>query len=344
MKKTSTISVLFIGILFFGGCEKMVIPEPEENLNIEDFEVAWQTTADRYPYFELKNVDWDALYIEYYPKAAASKGDEIYTVLINLFSHLKDGHMYLELEGGQQLTPWIPDRRKKDIYSFNATLIGRYFNDPVITGSEEVINYQILPQNIGYLNIQSFSGAYSLSELHKVFMHFSNTIGIIVDIRHNYGGDIHNVDKLVRNFIDQPIPRNPYYYDFEPIEMDSIVPGGPYAYQNAGVLLVNGVSYSASEITTEIFKQKIPHVTVVGDTTGGGSLGYLNAQNNGDFRLPSGKLFHIGNLDVRKYNGEPFENIGIVPDILVPQTKADIDSGHDRQLEFAIDHILSKTK
>jgi C-terminal processing protease CtpA/Prc len=284
------------------------------------------------------------LYIDYYPKAAASRGDEIYTVLIELFSHLKDGHMYLELEGGQQMIPWIPFRRKKDLYSFNAVLIGRYFNDPVITCEEHVINYQILPQNIGYLNIQSFSGAYYLSELPHVFRYFSNTIGIIVDIRHNYGGDIHNVDKLVRNFIETPIPRNPYFYNFQPIEMDSIYPGGPYTYQNPGVLLINGVSYSASEITAEIFKQKIPHITLVGDTTGGGSLGYLNAQNNGHFRLPSGKLFHIGNLDVRKYNGIPFENIGIVPDILVSQSMEDINTGHDQQLEFAIALILKKTK
>jgi hypothetical protein len=342
MKKQSLILTLIICFFLFCGCEKIIIPESGEDLNMEDFEVAWQTTAERYPYFDLKNVDWDALYVEYYPKAAASQGDEIYPVLIDLFSHLKDGHMYLELEGGQQMIPWIPLRRKKDLYAFNAALIGRYFNEPVITCEEQVINYQILPQNIGYLNIRSFSGEYYLSELPQVFRYFSNTIGIIVDIRHNYGGDIHNVDKLVRNFIETPIPRNPYYYNFQPIEMDSIYPGGSYPYKNPGVLLINGVSYSASEITTEIFKQKIPQVTVAGDTTGGGSLGYLNAQNNGDFRLPSGKLFHIGNLDVRKYNNEPFENIGIVPDILVPQSKADIDAGHDRQLEFAIAYLLSK--
>jgi len=126
------------------------------------------------------------------------------------------------------------------------------------------------------------------------------------------------------------------------LDLDSIQPYQNDQYFKPIVLLVNGVSFSASEITAETFKQKIPQATVIGDTTGGGSLGYLNASNNGDFRLPSGKLFHIGNLDVRKYNNEPYENIGIVPDIVIPQTEADILSGHDKQLEFAINFLLNK--
>lgn len=335
--------LVFIPLAFFlGGCEKAIIPENSENFNLEDFEVAWQTTKDHYPYFELKQVDWDILYDEYYPLAASSQGDEIYTVLIDMFAHLEDGHMYLELEGGAQMIPWFPTRRVKDQYAFNPTVIGTYFDKEILLCGEGIMNYQILPSNIGYLSISTFSGKYNFSYLWEIFELFRNTTGLIVDIRHNYGGDIHNVDKLVRNFIASPIRRNPYYYDFEEMEMDSIQPGGKYTYSNAVVLLVNGVSFSASEITTEIFKQKITQATVIGDTTGGGSLGYLNPANNGDFRLPSGKLFHIGNLDVRKYNYVPFENIGIVPDIVIPQTETDILAGKDIQLEYAIQFILSE--
>lgn len=333
---------LLIFILFLTGCEKALIPENDVNLNLEDFEVAWQTTSERYPYFELKGVDWDALYMEYYPRAEAAKGDEIYTVLLELFAHLQDGHMYIENHGGRSMIPWVPTRRIKDMDSFNPTVIGTYFDQEIQVCGEKIMSYQVLPSNIGYLYVSTFSGEYGFGYIWEPFQLFQNTIGLIVDIRHNYGGNINNVDLLVRNFIDKPLPRNPYYYDHEQLDMDSIRPGGKYTYFNKVVLLVNGVSYSASEIATEIFKQQINQATVIGDTTGGGSLGYINESNNGDFRLPSGKLFHIGNLDVRKYNGLPYENIGIVPDIIVPQTEADIHAGRDKQLEYAIQYLLEE--
>ena len=320
----------------------MIIQEPSDDFNLEDFDMAWQVTRDNYPYFELKGVDWDEIYAEYYPKAVSASGDEIYTVLLDMFAHLKDGHMYIETPGGKQLIPWVPTRRLKDIYAFKASLIGTYFEEELLIDEEGNINYQVLPGNIGYLNIRSFAGEYNFKSLYGIFNLFRNTDGLIVDLRHNYGGDIHNVDKLVCNFIEDIIPRNPYYNDFERIEMDSIRPCGNYTYLNPVVLLINGVSYSGSEIAAEIFKEQVPQATLVGDTTGGGSLGYLNKYKNGNFRLPSGKLIHIGNLDVRKYNDQPFENIGILPDILLPQTEADIQSGHDRQLEFAIEYLASR--
>ena len=342
MKSTRLTLALFLLFLLAAGCEKMIISENPEDKNLEDFETAWETASDRYPYFELKNVDWDACYANYYPLAAAARGDEIYTVLLDMFACLEDGHMYIETEGGKQLTPWTPPRRTKDIYAFNATLIGTYFNEEILLDDEGIMNYQVLPQNLGYLNISTFAGKYKFSSISLIFDFFVNTSGLIVDIRHNYGGDIKNVDKLIRNFIDKPIPRNPYYFEYEQLEMDSIQPGGNYTYINPVVVLINGVSFSSSEIASEIFKQQIPQATLIGDTTGGGSLGYLNKYENGDFLLPSGKLMHIGNLDVRKYNNETFENIVILPDILYPQTEADVSAGNDKQLEFAIQFLASK--
>ena len=272
----------------------------------------------------------------------SARGDEIYSVLLEMFAHLKDGHMYLETPGGRQMTAWVPDRRQKDIYSFKASLIGTYFDREILTDGEGVLNYQVLPVNIGYLDVQSFASEFRFSSMNTVFDYLRNTDGLIVDLRHNYGGDIHNVDRLIRNFIAERIPRNPYYFEFEEVPMDSIEPGGNYTYTHPVAVLINGVTFSSGEITSEIFKEQVPQATLIGDTTGGGSLGYLNRYENGDYRLPSGKLLHIGNLDVRKYNYEPFENIGILPDILLPQTEADIEAGHDLQLEFAIDFLLSK--
>jgi C-terminal processing protease CtpA/Prc len=99
------------------------------------------------------------------------------------------------------------------------------------------------------------------------------------------------------------------------------------------VVLINGSTFSAGEFTTEILKQ-LPHVTAVGDTTGGGSVG---GGKESLYYLPSGKSIEIGFIDIRRYDGLPWEWLGIAPDIRVEQTEADALSGRDKQLEHAID-------
>jgi C-terminal processing protease CtpA/Prc len=112
-------------------------------------------------------------------------------------------------------------------------------------------------------------------------------------------------------------------------------PAGPFQYTNPVVVLINGSTFSAGEFTTEILKQ-LPHVTAVGDTTGGGSVGGGDASL---YFLPSGKSIEIGFIDIRRYDGLPWEWLGVPPDIRVVQTEADILAGRDKQLEYAIDML-----
>ena len=84
--------------------------------------------------------------------------------------------------------------------------------------------------------------------------------------------------------------------------------------------------------------KQLPNVTAVGDTTGGGSAGNTSAPGfQPIWHMPSGKWFEIGNLDIRRYDGLPWESLGVPPDIRVVQPLADLRAGHDRQLEYAID-------
>ena len=77
--------------------------------------------------------------------------------------------------------------------------------------------------------------------------------------------------------------------------------------------------------------KQVPTVTVVGDTTGGGSCG------GGDrFALPNASTISFGTYDYRRYDGQPWEWLGIAPDVRVVQTERDVDSGRDLQLEYAL--------
>jgi C-terminal processing protease CtpA/Prc len=132
--------------------------------------------------------------------------------------------------------------------------------------------------------------------------------------------------------LTEPLERNDAYTLGEKWVLPPFQPQGPFAYTNPVVVLINGSTYSAGEFCTEILKQ-LPHVTAVGDTTGGGSTG----GGDGDYLLPSGKSIYVGYIDVRRYDGLPWEWLGIAPDIRIEQTEDDITAGRDKQLEYAIE-------
>ncbi len=103
------------------------------------------------------------------------------------------------------------------------------------------------------------------------------------------------------------------------------------------VVLINGVCYSTGDIFPEVMKQ-ISSVTVIGDTTAGGSSGSTSSAP-AEYELPSDKIIFVGTTDWRGYDGSPLEWIGCLPDILVEQTEEDVKNGSDKQLEFAINFL-----
>ena len=84
--------------------------------------------------------------------------------------------------------------------------------------------------------------------------------------------------------------------------------------------------------------KQISTVTVVGDTTAGGSSGSTSSAP-AEYKLPSGKTIFVGTTDLRRYDGLPWEWVGVSPDIRVEQTEQDIINGIDKQLEFAINML-----
>ncbi|MGQ9887131.1 MAG: S41 family peptidase [Aggregatilineales bacterium] len=63
---------------------------------IANFERLWIALRDNYPYFDIKNVDWDAVGARYRPRAAAASTDQEYHALAaEMLYELRDGHTFL---------------------------------------------------------------------------------------------------------------------------------------------------------------------------------------------------------------------------------------------------------
>jgi hypothetical protein len=333
------LSILVFVLLIFAGCEDLYVSEAESDLNIEDFEAAWERVDAVYPYLEYKHVNWDSIYTVYRPRAEQSRGDEIFTILFDMLGELKDRHIYIKTRGGDAVNTWQPLRWLRDKFSYDPVVVRNYFDDKLIVTGDGRIEYSIMDDNIGYIYLATFDNNYILDYFSEALNYVRDTKSLILDIRHNNGGSYQNLVAAVSRFITAPLEKPAFYVLGELIPLPPFEPRGSFQYVNPVVVLINGVCYSTGDIFPEVMKQ-IPTVTLVGDTTGGGSSGSTSSAP-AEYTLPSGKKIFVGTTDWRRYDGLPYEWIGVPPDILVRQTREDIDNGRDLQLEYAINMLKS---
>ena len=340
MKKLRLIFLLVIGSVIFS-CEDIILKPATSNQNIEDFEAAWNRVNEVYPFLKFKKINWDSIYTVYHPRVEAARGDEFYFVLHDLLAELKDGHVYYHTDGGGEVYPFYPQRHFKDRHAYSPFVVRTYFDKELRVTESRSAEYEILPDNIGYVFLSDFHENYLMNEFPNILEYLKNTKGLIIDIRQKRGGSSQNVDAVVTRFMTDSLEWPNVFCLGELIDISPFQPKGPFTYTNPVVVLINGSTFSAGELTTEILKQ-LPNVTAVGDTTGGG-LGSGSScpseKSISAFKLPSGKLISTPTGYIEGYDGQQIEWLGVPPDIRVEQTEEDILNGRDKQLEFAINML-----
>lgn len=328
---TSFAVYMFLALsMIITGCKNLLVNEPVSNNAQADFEATWNEVNRVYPFFQFKHINWDSVHTFYEPLIEQAKGDEGFTLLSNMLAGLKDSHVYITTHGGEETYPYIPPRTVRDNFTFDPNVTRKYFNKGLSLTGEDKIEFGILPDSIGYIRLTTFTQGDWIDDFDNVLDYMHNTKALIIDVRNNPGGYGSQASFVVGRFISVAIPYIPEYFKNELINNTSVQPRGPFTYTNPVVVLINGVSASASEHFTEMMKQD-PKVIVVGDTTAGAG------GNGGDiFSLPSGRRVQVSTRDFRRYDGIPIEWNGIDPDIVVIQTRADLKNGQDLQLERAI--------
>jgi len=263
-----------------------------------------------------------------------------FDALWRTLDELRDGHTNLSSSfNTSYYRQWWSDYPQ----NFNARLIEEhYFNfNYRQTGS---IIYGILPQNIGYMRIPSFSYGIGQSNLDNILYYLKTCDGLIIDIRDNGGGALTTVETLVARFITQRTLAgyishktgpghddfsDPYPYYYEPAEQGRIMWGKPVA------VLTNRSTFSAANNFVSIMKL-LPAVKIVGATTGGGSGMPFSSE------LPNGWGIRFSAAPVLDPLGHTTE-FGIDP---TEGCAIDLDpqaalTGHDTILDFAI-NLLCK--
>src|SRR3981189_789514 len=83
--------------------------DPERN-----FEALWRTFNQRYPFFKLRNVDWNKQYRAYRPKVTSKTGDdELFNILCQMLDPLNDGHVELEAKVCGKKRYFTPEKKPR---------------------------------------------------------------------------------------------------------------------------------------------------------------------------------------------------------------------------------------
>lgn len=300
-----------------------------------NFDALWTIIDQHYCFFEQKDIDWDAIYLKYKPKAAAAKTQlQLFDVCSQMLAELRDGHV--------NLVSWFDTSYYREWWSdypqdYDERLVEEYylhFNYKTLGA----LRYGILEQNVGYINYSSFSSAVGESNLDWVLSWLSTTNGLIIDVRDNGGGDLTNVEPFVSRFIKEKTlvgyiihKTGTGHSDFsEPYPFYYYPTDGRVGWAKPVVILTNRSTFSAANNFVSIMKN-IDGVKIVGATTGGGSGMPLTSE------LPCGWTVRLSSTSILDARGVSTES-GVEP---TPGYEVHLDAqaaleGHDTMIDRAI--------
>lgn len=330
MKKNNIF--LLVLLLILSSCEKVLF---EENLASTDpqknFEYLWNQCNEKYSYFDLKEIDWEAVKTEY--SANLYDGisqDSLFNVLGGMLTELEDDHTNL-------------------ISNFNVSFFGTsYLGQDNFYGRLVEDNYLnqkfyisgpfahdfLDNEQIGYVRFPAFQGTVDKTNLDFILERYKDTKGLILDLRENGGGAVSDVFDILSRFVEEKtltnysrIKNGPGRNDFSDPEPVYVSPYAGIRYTNKVIMLVDRGTYSAGSFTA-LATKAIPNIILMGDTTGGG----LGLPNGG--QLPNGWTYRFSITQALTLDKSPDYENGVPPDIEVLFDWNDLTT--DEVLERAI--------
>jgi len=179
--------------------------------------------------------------------------------------------------------------------------------------------------SIGYVHLRAM-GYYDIAQWYREFYPVFDRQGLIVDVRHNRGG---NIDSFI---LEKLMRRAWMYWKYRSgVEAWNM----QYAFRGHIVVLVDQNTASDGEAFADGFR-RLGLGTVIGMRTWGGEI-WLSSSN----RLSDGGIARAPMNGVYGPEGEwLIEQIGVVPDIEIDNLPHATFNGSDEQLDYAIRYLL----
>jgi hypothetical protein len=327
--------------------------DPEKN-----FEELWGTFHRRYPFFELRNVDWQKQYDIYRPRVTSkTRNDELFDIFCQMLDPLNDGHVELKTEAGDKgKMRYFTAEKKPRFYQeftkpqikelFKAsekTLLANGFRRLSETGAW-MLRY-CRSQIVGYMRIVEFEGVKKrrlVAALDRIARDFTDLQGFIIDIRDNPGGEDDIVIMIINRFCDRArmafhrrTKIGPGGDAFTPLRTWRIEPEGDAQFTRPIVLLTCDAVFSGGEVFALAIRQ-LPYVTILGDHTNGIFSYQLER------KLPNGWEYCLSYQQYFSADMVCYEGKGVPADVELLNSTADIENGADPLITAALELLKSK--
>ena len=197
-----------------------------------------------------------------------------------------------------------------------------------------------LGNGILYVNLPSFNTNQVVKDFENIFPQVQKAKGLILDIRHNGGGNSGNGDAIISMLIDKPVPwehvRTPEYIPayrgwghqamWHEEDECPIQPSRKDPFLGPVMVLIGPETGSAAEDFVVVLHAS-KRATLVGERSGGSTGNPLRID------LPGGVEARICTLHCSYPDGREFVGVGVIPDVEVHPTAVDIATDRDVVLE-----------
>lgn len=328
--------IFFLTVL--SSCEDLLFEEVPTNDPEGNFESLWTTFQERYAVFEARNVDWQELFEQFRPQVNINTSDdELFQIITEMLSYLDDAHVSLMAENKPFWRGHQEFREQTHNLLFDFGVVWEnYLTQPVNVNNQYF--YGTVANDFGYLWINHLGGD-EPGFIDEMIASMSNKKGMIIDLRHNTGGDFTNGEAIVSRFAGQRSlafsgqPKNgPGPADFGPATDYFIEAQGPAQFSKPVIVLTDRYTLSAGE-STLLFLRVLPNVTVIGEPTAGAMGERIEKE------MPNGWVYSITGQLITAADGNVYEGPGIPPDIQASNTFEGLADGKDEVLELAIDYL-----
>lgn len=323
--------IMALCAMMLASCAKV---EEYDNTPTGNFEALWNIIDKQYCFFDYKaeeyGLDWDAVYRQYKRKVADGMSSAgLFEVLGDMLDELRDGHVNL-YAAHDVARYW--DFREGYAANFSEEIQARYLGTDYKIASG--LRYTVLPDNIGYIYVPSFSSSIGEGNLDECLYALALCRGLIIDVRGNGGGNLSYAETLAARFTNERVLAGYICHKTGAGHSDFSSPQPVYLNSSNGVrwqkpvcVLTNRGSYSATNDFVKMMRT-LPLVTIVGDRTGGGSGLPFSSE------LPNGwsvRFSACPSFDVDMQHTE----FGIDPDVRVDMLDEDRERGLDTIIETA---------
>lgn len=319
-------------------CEKVFfVPEPD-NTPTGVFNEMWNTFNELYGPFEERGVDWDAVHAQLAPQVNDQMSDdELFSVLTSMMAVLNDGHVSLTAPNRKNISSNKVYRDSIGFNLFDLDVIEQHYLNNSFEGSEDLgYVYGTIGGELIYVFLPYVSDNMPIMEV--ILDTYPNAKGIIIDLRHSFGGDFTWGFQYIGRFTNQEravftssTKNGPGKNDFDPWVQWDLNPQGDYVGMPI-VFLTDRYTISASERTVMALKV-LPNAVQIGDTTNGSHSTMIGRE------LQNGWYYTLPTQRIRFADGISYEGIGMIPDQVVINSRSRLDQGVDDVLDAAISHL-----